>query len=136
MKRKLSLKPNLRAKKRNRQARLWIMAVVLMTCSQRSILADEITYDSHNRRDPFAPLIGPDGVSRVSFDTHDFLIEGIIHDPTAESLVLINGEFYKEGETVGDAVVLQILKDRVILKQDGEEKTLWIVEETEKGGEP
>jgi len=45
------------------------------------------------------------------------------------SLVLINGEFYRNGELVKGAEVIQILNDRVVLMQDDEEKILWLIED-------
>lgn len=94
--------------------------------------AGEIRYDNGARRDPMTPLVGPDGVINVKFNPDDLNIEGIIYDKNrAGSLVLINGEFYKEGQSVKDATIISILKDRVILRQDdeAEEKTIWMREE-------
>lgn len=100
-----------------------------------SVLADNVRYVRGERRDPFIPLIGPEGIIDArQFDTSDMIIEGIIHDPHGESLVLINGEFYKEGDAVKGATVVTIFKDRVILGQSDEQKIVWIREEivTEK----
>lgn len=90
--------------------------------------ADPILYESGDRRDPFIPLIGPGGL-KAPKATSDFQVEGIIFDPQQGSLVLINGEFYKQGQSVGEATVISVLKDRVVLSQDDTEKTLWIREE-------
>lgn len=93
-------------------------------------IADEIRYDSGARRDPMTPLVGPDGIVSLKFDPDDLNIEGIIFDTRKTgSLVLINGDFYKEGQTVKNSTIISIFKDRVILRQDDEEKTLWIREE-------
>ena len=95
-----------------------------------SVLAQDVRYDKGERRDPFLALIGPEGVINArQFDTSDLSVEGIIHDPQGESLVLINGEFYKEGDHVKDANVISIFKDRVILGQSDEQKVIWIREE-------
>jgi hypothetical protein len=97
--------------------------------------ADEIRYDSGNRRDPFVPLVGPGGSVIVKFNPGDLNIEGIIFDPKGSgSLVLVNGEFYKEGQTVNKATIMSIFKDRVILRQDDEEKVLWIRDEVVGSG--
>ena len=93
--------------------------------------ATEIRYDSGDRRDPFIPLIGPDGIMPKVFDPSDLRIEGIIYDPKGTgSLVLINGEFYRQGDTVKDSNVITIFKDRVVLQQEDQEKVMWIREET------
>jgi hypothetical protein len=92
--------------------------------------ADEIRYDSGNRRDPFVPLIGPGGALILKFNPGDLNIEGIIYDPKGTgSLVLVNGEFYKEGQTVNNSTIVSIFKDRVVFSQDNEEKILWIRDE-------
>ncbi len=92
--------------------------------------AEEIRYDSAARRDPMTPLVGPDGIIEVKFNPNDLRIEGIIFDSNRlGSLVLINGEFYKEGQSLKDSTIITIMKDRVILRQDDEDRTLWIREE-------
>ena len=101
----------------------------------RLTAADPVVYESGGRRDPFVPLIGPGGVNAQKGTGDDLVIEGIIYDPSKGSMVLINGDFYKEGERAGEASVISIFKDRIILSQDDKEKTLWIREEIlPKGG--
>ncbi len=75
------------------------------------------------------PLIGPGGEIKKGFNASGLNIEGIIFDPSSGSLVLINGEFYREGDTVSGANVITIFRDRVVLAQDDEEKIIWIREE-------
>lgn len=121
-------------KKIKRSAKAAVLIAVILWGSGTGIFslafADEIRYDSQNRRDPFIPLVGPGGALMLKFNPGDLNIEGIIYDPKAGgSLVLINGEFYKEGQSVGKATIVSIFKDRVVLRQDDEEKTLWIREE-------
>lgn len=96
------------------------------------LLADQVSYKSGERRDPFLPLIGPNGVL-TRRQSSALSVEGIIFDPNG-SLVLVNGEFYKEGDVIGDATVVNIYKDRVVFKQEDEEKTLWIRDESSSGG--
>lgn len=47
----------------------------------------EVTYDSGNRRDPFVPLEGVDGMYQGS--PSGFVLEGIIYDPTGGLLRLL-----------------------------------------------
>ena len=105
-----------------------IFAVLIFSFFPRLTEADPVIYDAAARRDPFVPLIGPGG-SRSQRNKGDIQIEGIIFDPQSGSLALINGEFYKPGQRVGEATVISILKDRVLLSQDDEEKTFWMREE-------
>ena len=58
-------------------------------------------------------------------------MEGIVFDPHGESLALISGEYYRKGAVVAGAVILDIFRDRVIVKKDDEEKTLWFEEDAD-----
>ena len=87
---------------------------------------DEITYDAGKRRDPFVPISMED---RDLASSSGIKLEGIIYDPDNRSMVILNGKTYQTGEVVGDAKVLKILKDRVVISEGGEEKTLRIREE-------
>ena len=78
-------------------------------------------------RDPFVPLTGED-VS-MSALTSGVKLEGIIYDPGEQSMAILNGKTYQTGDVVGDATVINILRDHVMISEDGEEKTLWIREE-------
>ncbi len=107
------------------------LAVFILTLSFFSLaFAEEIRYDSGGRRDPFVALVGPGGTMAVKSNPGDLNIEGIIFDPkNGGSLVLVNGEFYKEGQSVNKATIVSIFKDRVIMRQDDETKELWIRDE-------
>lgn len=98
--------------------------------------AENIQYDSGAKRDPMIPLIGPDGLISQKGVRSDLNIEGIIVDKGGDSVAIINGEVYKAGDRIGEAVVVQILKDRVLLSQDDEDKTLWLREEIIKKDTP
>jgi type II secretory pathway component PulC len=104
---------------------LAVFLMLLTFCG--SLQAEEIVYDSGKRRDPFIPLTGED-VS-VSASSSGVRLEGIIYDPGSQSMAILNGKTYQVGEGVGDAKVLRILKDHVVISVDGEETTLWIRKE-------
>ena len=91
----------------------------------------EVTYDSGNRRDPFVPLTEEDSISAAA-SSSGIKLEGIIYDPGERSMAILNGKAYQTGEAVGNAKVVKILKDRVVISVDGEEKTLWIRVEEKK----
>ena len=96
--------------------------------------AEEVTYDAGKRRDPFVPLTGEDRSAAVS--SSGFKLEGIIYDPGARSMVILNGKTYQTGEAVGEAKILKIQKDHVVISAGGEEKTLWIREEPLANSQP
>ena len=93
--------------------------------------AEEIKYDSGGRRNPFIPLVTPEGAVTASGQkkTGEFKVEGIIFDPSGGSFALINGKFYKEGERIENAQIITIFKDRVILSVNDAEKVIWLREE-------
>lgn len=96
--------------------------------------AEEIRYDSGNRRDPFIPLVGANAVTaNMGFDKDALPIEGIIYDPKEGSYALIGGEIYREGDRVGNAIVMQILPKKILLLQESKEVVVWLREETVEG---
>lgn len=106
------------------------LVILCFALFSSSVIAETIRYDRGERRDPFLPLVGPEGiVNTKKFDPTDINIEGIIYDPRGESMVLINGEFYKQGDNVKNANIISIFEDRIILGQSDEQKTIWIREE-------
>lgn len=93
--------------------------------------AEEIRYDSANRRDPFVPLIGPDGMGGEGGLVNETIsVEGIFLDPKSGSYAVIDGEIYQEGESIEGAKIVQILSDRVIFLQESKEMVIWLREET------
>lgn len=92
-----------------------------------SLAAEEIAYDAGKRRDPFVPLNAEDISSAA--DASGIKLEGIIYDPGGQSMAILSGKTYQRGQTVGDATVLRIQKNCVVLSVSGEEKTLWIRKE-------
>lgn len=107
-----------------------LLVALILSLKITSVFADEIRYDSNRRKDPFAPLVGPDGkFLRNNLDIADFKIEGVIFDPNGGSVVLIDGESYKEGDNINGLNIISIMKDRVILAQSQQEQTIWLREE-------
>ncbi len=113
---------------RESQLELFVFLALMGLFLPRLTAADPIVYESGGRRDPFIPLVGPGGI-KTEKGANNLDVQGIIFDEKSESLVLINGDFYKPGQRIGTATVISILKDRVVLSQDDKEKTIWIREE-------
>lgn len=102
-----------------------ILGVAWLSLASSLFAASEIVYDSGNRRDPFVPLTGEEN-ALGSATSSGVKLEGIIYDPGKQSMAILNGKTYQTGEAVGDATVVKILKDHVVILVEGEEKTLWI----------
>jgi len=83
----------------------------------------EFVYDSKGRRDPFIPLVTPQGrllQLEAKDDTNVLTVEGIIYDKYDLSYAIVNGEVFKVGDKVGDFLVLKIKKNKVIFIKDGQ----------------
>jgi type II secretory pathway component PulC len=103
----------------------------------RVVIADaqnEYKYDAQLKRNPFIPLVTPDGrlIQLESEKTSSGLsLEGIIYDANGVSYALINGEVTKIGDAVGDYQVLKVEKDKVVLIKDGQPFEIVIKKEEE-----
>jgi hypothetical protein len=65
-------------------------------------------------RDPFVRFGDRDRSAAGNLGPMDLRIEGIISDES-RALVIINGGFYRKGDTIDGFVIDQILSDRVML---------------------
>ncbi len=87
-----------------------------------AVIASEVVYEAGKRRDPFVPLADEAGAEQAV--SGGAKLEGIIYDPSGKSIAVLSGKTYMEGDSVGDAKVLEIFKDRVVLGVDNERKEL------------
>ncbi len=87
--------------------------------------AEGIVYDSGGRRDPFIKPEAQTVVGTVDGGATSHL-EGIIYDPNpnTQSFAIFGGTAYMTGENVGDATIVKIRKDYVVVSVNGEERTL------------
>lgn len=85
----------------------------------------EFTYDTKGKRNPFIPLVTPEG-RLLKLDKHEdttqqgLAIEGIIYDKLGRSFAIVNAAVVGIGDMVGDFQVLKILENKVIFIKDGE----------------
>jgi hypothetical protein len=84
----------------------------------------EFTYDAKGKRDPFIPLVTPEG-RLLKLDKQDsaqqgLAIEGIIYDKLGRSFAIIDGAVVGIGDMVADYQVLKIFENKVILIRNGE----------------
>jgi len=84
-------------------------------------------YNEHGKRDPFAPLVSPNG-SLISYDSNiavsDMSLEGVVIDPQGKNLAIINGKIVKSGDLVGLYTVESIANDHVNLMNGKEHLTV------------
>jgi len=99
---------------------------IFLTCLNLSSYAqEEFIYKPEGMRDPFSPLVTPDG-RLVNLDAMKgatvLKIEGIIFGQKPYSYAVVNGLVVKEGDELDDYQVLKIEKEKIIFIKDG--KTL------------
>jgi len=103
-------------------------ALLLTTCDLQLVTynlfaQEQFTYDAKGRRDPFIPLVTPDGriVKLEKEETASgILLEGIIYDKHGLSCAIVNGEVVKVSDKVGDYQVLKIEKNKVLFIKGGQ----------------
>ncbi len=94
-------------------------------------------YDQGGRRNPFIPLITPDG-RMVQLDTTqekrtgDLLVEGIIYDDSGTSYAVVNSQIVKVGDQVQGYEVVKIEKNKVVLKKDNSVREIPLSKEEEE----
>jgi hypothetical protein len=98
---------------------------------------DEFNYDAQGKRNPFIPLVTPEGrllkLDKQKDTTQQGLaIEGIIYDKLGRSFAIVNANVVGIGDTVGDFQVLKILENKVIFIRNGEPLEVGLTKEEVK----
>jgi hypothetical protein len=103
-------------------------------------------YQPKGKRDPFVALVTPDGMrvyppgldEEVSTAVSDLSLQGILYEPNAQSLVIINGEVLEEQEELDGIKILKIEPTSVTVLVDGKTSRLTLVEPAKEnqGEEP
>jgi len=95
-------------------------------------LPKDFTYDSHNSRDPFVPLVGMTEEPKPVAAQHsvgEIQFQGVGMGAGGQIIAIINGEPYKKGEKTDYFTVKEISKNTVIVNVDGTDYTLVLYEE-------
>jgi hypothetical protein len=112
-----------------------LCAVFLITAlfASCSFAEGEFIYDSMGRRNPFIPLVTPEGrllkLDKEERIRGELVIEGIIYDKNGRSFAIINATVVGIGDYVGDYQVLKIEKDKVIFIKEGQTKEVFFKKE-------
>ncbi|HNX82130.1 MAG TPA: hypothetical protein PKL77_08310 [Candidatus Omnitrophota bacterium] len=101
--------------------------VILIACVIMPLAAlaasDDGMYDAKGKRNPFIPLVTPDGRLMNIQDEEAASavnLEGIIFDKKGLSYAIVNGEVVKVGNTVGEYQVLKIEEKKVTFIKEGQ----------------
>lgn len=88
--------------------------------------ADEFIYNPQGKRNPFIPLVTPEGrllkldKQRDQDQPGGLAVEGIIYDKLGRSFAIVNANVIGIGDMIGDYQVLKIIDNKVIFIKDGE----------------
>ncbi len=85
----------------------------------------EFSYDAKGKRNPFIPLVTPQGrllkLDKLEATSVGGLaLEGIIYDKFGRCFAIVNTNVVGIGDVVGDYQVLKIYENKVIFIKDGE----------------
>lgn len=90
---------------------------------------EEIRYQSGGRRDPFMPVKSTPLQAVGQTPQVSIVVEGIIYDKKGASVIVVQGDAYKVGDTIEDRKVTAIYPSRVTFQdQDGKQSDYWISE--------
>ena len=98
--------------------------IFYLICIASALCQQQFKYEAASRRDPFIPLVTPDGrllkldVAEESKST--LVLEGIIYDKNGISYAIVNGNVVKIGDRVADHQVLKIEANKVIFIKEGQ----------------
>lgn len=111
-----------------------VLLLLFGLCQNQLTMASEeqFLYDSHKRRDPFIPLVGPGAQTlgeQPSLALSSIKLEGIVVDPEQGSFVMVDGEMYQKGEKIGPYLIEKIEENRVTLKYNDKSYELALNEE-------
>lgn len=98
-----------------------ILASLFFTFSSAE---EQFTYNARGKRDPFIPLVTPDGrlinLDKDEEATKGLGLEGIMYDKHGRSYAIVNGRVVKVGDEISGYQVLKIEKNKVIFIRDGQ----------------
>ncbi len=110
-------------------------AAALVFCSCAGFLSVQPAFAEYlpkGKRDPFVPLITPDGQKvyppgldeEITAGMDSFALQGIVFDPNGDSFAVINGEVVHEDDELDGIIILKIDPNMVTVLVDGKEDQL------------
>ena len=105
------------------------LILVIALLAFDSALCSAFEYNSHGKRDPFAPLVGSDkpaAAMRLAdvASVEEMSLEGIVTNAKGEMVALVNGEMLKTNDRVGEIIVKSITSSGVTFSVGGKEYKL------------
>lgn len=108
---------------------LWLNLFTGIANSQTA----KFVYDAKDKRDPFIPYISKDGkILALPGVLGEVVLEGISQIQKGDSVCVIDGVVFREGETCGNFKIIKIKIDSIIVSCNNKE---YEIELKEEGGE-
>ena len=105
---------------------VFALLILLAQCA----LCDGFKYESKGKRDPFVPLVGVSRPAVVSLEditsAEDVKVEGIATGAQGKKVAILNGEFLKEGDKVGEVELVKVEKKFVTISIGGKSYNLYL----------
>lgn len=116
--------------------KLLISLFLFLTIFSLVFCQGEFIYEDKGRRNPFIPLVTPEGRmlkldKQETASSEGLTMEGIIYDKFGRSFAIVNTEVVGIGDSVGNYQVLKIFEDKVVFIKDGEPLEVEFTKEVE-----
>lgn len=97
---------------------------MLVLALRQEVFAQKgFVYESMGRRNPFIPLVTPEGrllkLDKESAASGELLIEGVIYDQGGRSYAIVNGAVVGIGDFVDGYQVLKIEEEKLVFIKEG-----------------
>jgi len=111
------------------KTKLTIFFLLFLLFNFYNSFAESYPYDK-NQKDPLSPLIDNYGIILIPKETDiaGMVINGIIYSDD-DPVTIINGEVLRLNDSIGDFIISEIDKEKVVLKKGNEVFTLELKEE-------
>ena len=113
-----------------------VPAIFIFFLFYRCFAQEESLYDSQGKRDPFIPLVTPDGrFQKLEAEEEpkkketELKLNGIIYDKYGISYAIVNDMVVKIGDVVDDYKVLKIEEKKVSFIKEGQVTDIFIKKE-------
>lgn len=119
--------------------RFLVCGIMILLFANLCLAQEESLYDPAGKRDPFIPLVTPDGrFQRLEAEEEskkketELKLNGIIYDKYGISYAIVNDNVVKTGDSIQDYRVLKIEEKKVTFIREGQTTEISIKKEGEK----
>ena len=96
--------------------------LLILIIASYAFAQDEFVYDAKGKRNPFIPLVTPDGQLiklQEEEKKSELSLKGIIYDKSGDSFAIINDEVVKTGDNFLNNQIVKIEEHKVIINKNG-----------------